>query len=67
MSRHFKQYIFLVDNDEHAFREGLHKYASDKQYDRDSVDQVPPIVCNAFNINLIIVDDTLNSVTDVQL
>ena len=36
MSRHFKQYIFLVDNDEHAFREGLHKYASDKQYDRDS-------------------------------
>ena len=67
VSRHFNQYMnFIVDNDEHAFREGLQKYASDKQYDRDSVDQIPLIVCNALNITLIIIDDTLNSVTDVQ-
>ena len=45
-----------MDNDEQEFTDCLRKYEDDKQYDRDSVDIVPLIACNALNmyINILV-------------
>ena len=56
---------FFDDNDKKLFRERLVKYAIGKLYDSDGVDSVPLIMCNAFNITLIVVDESEKRVFDV--